>query len=295
MTELNISFALKKLMLKMNYDSFAMANILSVDVKSIYNYLNKHSNPTFAIIQKIITIIDDNKLDIYQLLDVEPDVGYLFHGSKTGGLFGDISTLKNKGDQNDFDNGFYLSDSLKNAINYVLDQKNPVIYRFKKEDVLKGQIYDFSREKNGEVDWIIYIGLNRDKISSNEDKMFFREYYDKKFEHYDILTGEIADSYNFDVLNDFFNNLKDLEETRKALLLANIGPQFVMKNEKYANELKWVEVYKIDSHLRNYLLSVAKEKKQVLKQNRDVFSKNHVFDKNASFEVVKKRIKEQYE
>lgn len=295
MMELNITFALKKLMAAMNYDSHTMANVLNIDIKSINNYLYRHSNPTPSIMQRITKIIDDNKLDIYQLLDVEANDGYLFHGSKTGGLFGDISTLKNKGDQNDFDNGFYLSDSLKNAINYVLDQNSPVIYRFKKEDVLKGKIFDFSREKGGQEDWIIYIGLNRDKISDNEDKMFYREYYDKKFEPYDILTGEIADSYNFDVLNDFFNNLKDLEETRQALLLANIGPQFVMKNETIANELKWVEEYRLEKHFKNYLLSVVREKKHTLKQNRDIFSKNHVFDKTATFEVIKKKMKEQYE
>ena len=101
---------------------------------------------------KIIYLIENNKLNIYDLLDIEQDDGYLFHGSKTGGLIGKISTLINKNEPNDFDNGFYLSDSLKNAVSYVIDQNKPVIYRFRKEDVLKGQLYDFSSMKNGEID-----------------------------------------------------------------------------------------------------------------------------------------------
>ena len=125
--------------------------------------------------------------------------------------------------------------------------------------------------------------------------MFFREYYDKKFSNYDVLCGEIADSYNFDVLNDFFNNITDLEETRKALILANIGPQFVMKNEKDANNLAWVETYKIEKNLRDYLLSVVKEKKKILKQNRDTFCKDHAFDRTTTFEQIKKEMKKEYE
>lgn len=295
MIELNLSFALKNLMDRLNYDIQSISSLLNVDPKTIENYLSKHSNPTAAIANKITKLIDENNLDIYSLLDIEPNTSYLFHGSKTGGLHGKISTLRNRGDFNDFDNGFYLSDSLKNAINYVIEQKSPVIYRFKKEDVLKGVIYNFSKEDNGERDWIIYIGLNRGKITSEEDEMFFREYYDKKFSNYDVLCGEIADSYNFDVLNDFFNNITDLEETRKALILANIGPQFVMKNEKDANNLAWVETYKIEKNLRDYLLSVVKEKKKILKQNRDTFCKDHTFDRTTTFEQIKKEMKKEYE
>ena len=295
MIELNISYTLKKLMAVIGYDIPALAITLGVDSKSINSYLNKHSNPTISVINKITKLIDDNGLDIYQLFDINDDKEYLFHGSKTGGIIGKISTNRSKGFLNDFDNGFYLSDSLKNAINYVLDQKEPVIYRFKKEDVYKGNIYDFSKEKNGEIDWIIYIGLNRDKISNDDNKMFFKKHYDKKFAKYDLLKGEIADSYNFDVLNDFFNNIRDLEETRQALLLANIGPQFVMKNEKYANELMWVDVYKIEKNLKDYLLNIVRRKKQILKENRDIFSNNHVFDWTLSFEEIKRKMKEEHE
>lgn len=295
MIELNLSFTLKNLMDRLNYDIQSISSILNVDPKTIENYLSKHSNPTAAIANKITKLIDENNLDIYSLLDIEPNTSYLFHGSKTGGLHGKISTLRNKGDFNDFDNGFYLSDSLKNAINYVIEQKSPVIYRFKKEDVLKGTIYNFSKEDNGERDWIIYIGLNRGKITNQEDEMFFREYYYKKFSDYDVLCGEIADSYNFDVLNDFFNNITDLEETRKALILANIGPQYVMKNEKDANNLTYVETYKIEKNLRDYLLNVVKEKKKILKQNRDTFSKDHTFDRTTTFERIKKEMKKEYE
>ena len=295
MTELNISYALRKLQVKLNYSDEEIMRILNVTKKTLDNYKIRHTNPTPQIIKEIISLIENNKLNIYDLLDIEQDDGYLFHGSKTGGLIGKISTLINKNEPNDFDNGFYLSDSLRNAVSYVIDQNKPVIYRFKKGDVLKGRLYDFSLMKNGEIDWIIYIGLNRRKMLNEDDERFFKEYYDEKFSNFDVLTGEIADSYNFDVLNDFFNNLKDLDETRKALLLANIGPQFVMKNEKYANDLQWSEVYVIERNLKNYLVELVKTKRTVLKKNRNDISSNHIFDKVKTFENVKRKIKEEYE
>ena len=295
MIELNISYALKKLQATLNYSDEEIMRILNVTKKTLDNYKIRHTNPTPQIIKEIISLIENNKLNIYDLLDIEQDDGYLFHGSKTGGLIGKISTLINKNEPNDFDNGFYLSDSLRNAVSYVIDQNKPVIYRFKKGDVLKGRLYDFSLMKNGEIDWIIYIGLNRRKMLNEDDERFFKEYYDEKFSNFDVLTGEIADSYNFDVLNDFFNNLKDLDETRKALLLANIGPQFVMKNEKYANDLQWSEVYVIERNLKNYLVELVKTKRTVLKKNRNDISSNHIFDKVKTFENVKRKIKEEYE
>ena len=295
MTELNISYALRKLQVKLNYSDEEIMRILNVTKKSLDNYKIRHTNPTPQIIKEIISLIENNKLNIYDLLDIEQDDGYLFHGSKTGGLIGKISTLINKNEPNDFDNGFYLSDSLRNAVSYVIDQNKPVIYRLKKGDVLKGRLYDFSLMKNGEIDWIIYIGLNRRKMLNEDDERFFKEYYDEKFSNFDVLTGEIADSYNFDVLNDFFNNLKDLDETRKALLLANIGPQFVMKNEKYANDLQWSEVYVIERNLKKYLVELIKTKRTVLKKNRNDISSNHIFDKVKTFENVKRKIKEEYE
>ena len=295
MTELNISYALRKLQIKLKYSDEEIMRILNVTKKSLDNYKIRHTNPTPQIINKIISLIENNKLNIYDLLDIEQDDGYLFHGSKTGGLIGKISTLINKNEPNDFVNGFYLSDSLRNAVSYVIDQNKPIIYRFKREDVLKGKIYDFSSMKNGEIDWIIYIGLYRRKILNEDDERFFKEYYDEKFSNFDVLTGEIADSYNFDVLNDFFNNLKDLDETRKALLLANIGTQFVMKNEKYANDLQWSEVYVIERNLKNYLVELVKTKRTVLKKNRNDISSNHIFDKVKTFENVKRKIKEEYE
>lgn len=288
--ELNISFTLRKLMNALKYTSKDFASFLNLDIKTINNYLTLHTNPTQKVFNKIVKLIEDNNLDVYQLLDVEGDEGYLFHGSKTSGIYGKISTLKNFGEINDFSNGFYLSDSLRNAVTYVIDRKEPVIYRFKKEDVYKGKEYSFKKERNGEIDWVIFIGLNRKKIVNQVDNMFFSQYYDEKFKKYSLLVGEIADSYNFDILNDFFNGTKDIEETKQALILAHIGLQYVLKDEIIASNLTWQDEYTIEKNLKEYLIKLIKQKKKILNERRNELSSSHVFDKSNTFEEIKRRM-----
>lgn len=293
--EINITYALKKLMDALNYTTSDLANILNVDSRSIYNYIHYHKDATQSIYSKIIDLIDNNNLDIYQLLDIANDESYLFHGSKTGGIIGKISVNNNINEANDFGNGFYLSKSFRNAVSYVVDRKKPIIYRFRESDVLKGRTYSFKKDKSGDEDWVIYIGLNRKKIDSDQDEMFFKEYYDNKFSKYSVLIGEIADSYNFEILNDFFNNTKDIEETKEALIKANIGPQYVIKDEEIANELMWVEEYVIEKKLKKYLTSLMRNKKKILKDTREKISEKHVFDPSKTFSEIRKRRKEEYE
>ena len=40
---------------------------------------------------------------------------------------------------------------------------------------------------------------------------------------------------------------------------------------------------------------VVKEKKKILKQNRDTFCKDHTFDRTTTFDQIKKEMKKEYE
>lgn len=293
--ELNISYVVKKLMDKLNYSIDDMAHYLDIDSRQIFNYISVHNKPSLKVFNKIVSLIEDHNLDIYDLLDIDSDEGYLFHGSKTGGIVGKISTKRNIKDSNDFGNGFYLSEAFRTALTYVLTYNNPVIYRFNKNDVVTDNIFSFYDDrKNRDEDWVIYIGLNRGHIKEERDYQFFNEYYSKAFKKYDLLKGEIADSYNFDVIDYFFDNQIDINIVKTALAFANIGPQYVLKNESIANRLKWVEEYHIDPMLRNYLISLLRKKKDSLRRN--VYNITPKLMNNfESFDVIKNKKKAQYE
>ena len=54
---------------------------------------------------------------------------------------------------------------------------------------------------------MLYIGLNRGKISNLNNKELFQKYFDTKLNKYDVIIGEIADSYNFETLEEFKKQL----------------------------------------------------------------------------------------
>ncbi|MBE6141491.1 MAG: DUF3990 domain-containing protein [Erysipelotrichaceae bacterium] len=288
-TELNISFVIKRLMNVLNYSSATLADFLGVEPRQINNYINRHNNPSPIVFNKIISLINDNNLDIYDLFDIEGNDGYLFHGSKVGGIIGDISTTRNINEPIDFGNGFYLSETFKTAISYVITYPHPVIYRFNEKDILKTKIYSFYDDKVlGEEDWVLFIGYNRYKIKEERDRVFIREYFDKKFAQYDVLKGEIADSYNFDIMDAFFDEVSDINEVKKALKFANIGPQYVLKNETVAKSLKWVDEYHIETRLKNYLIGLISSRKKYLKKAYEETDKSKR-DESLKFEAIKNR------
>lgn len=292
MSEINITHVLDKLLNILNISYKEMVDILNRSERQVRNYILNHEKPSRDVFNKIVDLINQNGLDIYKLFDIE-DEGYLYHASEHG-IKGKISTLVNIDDYNDFGNGFYLSDSLQNAITYVIDEDNPIIYRFHKDDVLKGNIYRFDDDKNrGEDNWVLYIGLNRGKMNDN-DEMFFRQYFDQTFDHKDVLIGEIADSYNFEIMDSFFINQVDINQARQTLRFANIGLQYVLKNENRANELSWVDEYRIDSMLKEYLISLVRTKKDNLKKEyKEIFEKQ-TKDNALIFDRIKEKYKEKY-
>ena len=290
--DVNISFVLNKLIERLGYTRDELVTILDVDMKTIDNYLTNKNKPFKNTFDLIVQLIEDNDIDIYSLFPFDGD--YLFHGSRSG-LTGKISTKLNEGDFNDFANGFYLSGTFKNAVTYVINEDNPVIYRFNKSDIVNHKTFIFDKNKDKDkIDWLIYIGLNRNKIIEANDQALFQMIFDKKLANYKVLVGEIADSYNFDVLDDFFNEDCDIDQATKALTLANIGKQYVIKDESLANSLKYIDEYHIDKDLRDYLRNLKKVVKNKFLNSYDNFKKQ-IKDSNKIFSLIKEEYKKHHE
>ena len=292
--ELNISYAIKNLLLRLNWSPFDMASYLGKSERHIWNYISNHENPNKETFIKICDLIDKSNIDIFELLDLEPDDGFLFHGSENG-IVGQISTRKNMSNYNDFGNGFYLSDSLRNAITYVVECDNPIIYRIKSDSVINSKVYDFSKDKVEDDNWVLFIGLNRGKITDLFDKSFFQKHYDDMFSKYDVLVGEIADSYNFDVLDSFFAGIGGIKQVKTALSLANIGPQYVVKSESLANSLLPVESYTLEKRFRKYLLQLKRNKRDKLKAIYNVPISVAKDENDFTFDEIKNMMKKKYE
>lgn len=292
--ELRITDTLPKIKSKLGVTNFELANLLGISERSVNYYLGQEQTKiSDEIFNKIVKLIENKNLDLFDLFDLDGDK-YLFHASREG-IIGKITTTKNKEKARDFDFGFYLSESFKVAATYVDDEEEPHIYRFLKKDVLVGNRYLFEDNLEGRINWVLFIGLSRKKIVDLADKNFLTEYFNELFENKDLLIGKIADSFNFDVMDDFFDQTYDINQVSNALRMVDIGNQYVLKNEEHANKLKYVDDFTLDSKLKDYIHDWhIKQNVSIKKSNKNLLDKDKK-DDSLTFGEVLKNLKGNYE
>ena len=292
--ELRITDALPKIKSKLGVTNFELANLLGVSERSINYYLGQEQTKiSDEIFNKIVKLIENKNLDLFELFDLD-DEKYLFHASREG-IVGKITTNKNKEKARDFDFGFYLSESFKVAATYIDDEDKPHIYRFLKKDVLVGNRYLFEDNLQGHINWVLFIGLSRKKIDQPADKNFLTEYFNELFKNKDLLIGKIADSFNFDVMDEFFNQTYDVSQVSTALRMVDIGNQYVLKNEEHANRLNYVDDFTLDKKLKDYIHEWhIKQNTNIKKSNKNMLDTNKK-DSNLTFNEILKNLKENYE
>lgn len=284
---LNIGSYVKGIKTKLKVSNEELSHILGVSPRSIVNYLNGLV-PSKKEAKKIIDFILYKNFDIFELLNLDSK-DFLFHGSKTK-IIGTITTSKNVGKKIDFGQGFYLSESFKTAVTYVDKNIDPHIYRFKKSDVLKGPIYNFSESIDDIKNWVLFIGFNRGKILDEKTSALFSSNFNKYFKGYSVLIGKIADSFNFDVLEAFFDYEYDIFQVEKALKQVDIGNQVVVKDEKLANSIIDYDEIFLHKDLKQFIYDWHKKETE---KNR-VYNKEGIDKKSAKNGFKFEQIIEEY-
>lgn len=264
--ELSISSLLPSLINKLNISKNEFANLINVDIRELNLYLNGRK-PNQETFNKIIEVIDYHHFDFFSLFNLD-DSKYLYHGSR-GGIVGLVSANKNRDRGLDFGNGFYLSEFFKLAITYVDKDDDPHVYRFLKEDIISNKTYTFKKDDEGIINWTSYIGLSRNVIEDKTARNFLNERFNLLFKNYDVLIGDIADSFNFDAMKRFFSSRIDIDQARYVLLSAKLGNQYVIKKENAANKLKYVDEYTFDKNLLAYIRKWHKNVSAIEKEEMD--------------------------
>ena len=288
---INISNTLEAIKEKFKYTNKELALILGISERTIAN-LNNGDTPSSRLFNSIIRFIENNNLNIFELFNLDGEE-YLFHGSRTF-ISGTITTKRNEDRLKDFGNGFYLSESFKTAITYVDNYPNPHIYRFKKEKILKQEVYYFKDNQDDIIDWVLFIGLNRNKIADLSDRTFLREYFDDKFKGKKVLVGKIADSFNFDVMDAFFAGSYDIFQVQRALQQVNIGNQIVIINEGLANSLIEYDEFSIDPKLRQFIYNWHVNFSRILKENNQETIQEDDTKQEYKFKAILERMIKEY-
>ena len=153
----------------------------------------------------------------------------LCHGSRNG-ITGAIR-LDASGESNDFGNGFYLGETLKQAGMFVSEDENSSIYlmSFNTKDLksIKFKVDD---------DWMLAVAAFRDTLGDYINNNKVRKILDK-VNRADYIIAPIADNRMFELIDAFVNEQLTDKQTLYALSATHLGMQYVLKTEKTLDNL----------------------------------------------------------
>lgn len=153
----------------------------------------------------------------------------LCHGSRNG-IIGNIR-LDASGDSNDFGNGFYLGETLKQAGMFVSEDENSSIYlmSFNTQNL---KAIRFSVSDN----WMLAVAAFRDTLGEYINEPRVQKILDR-INKADYIIAPIADNRMFELIDAFVNRQLTDKQTLYALSATHLGMQYVLKTEKTLNNL----------------------------------------------------------
>ena len=205
-------------------------------LESIYNYSFTHN---FDINQAKTMIYEDKRGDNL----------VLYHGAK-GEITGEVDA-KHSTPPNDFGDGFYLGQTLKQANMWVALFKESSTYCFYLKDIKELKHMEF--EVN--YDWMMVILYYRGQLDGYilPDKL---KQLIKKIEEIDYIIAPIADNQMYDTIEAFRNNIISDVACLHALSANNLGYQYVLKSEKACKSLEPIDRLYLCKEEKNYYLQL---------------------------------------
>ncbi len=201
---------------------FELAEIEDIDSKEnldkLYDYCYNHK----AHINEI------KWLEYKDLFDSQSRK-LLCHGSRNG-ITGDIR-LDASGDSNDFGNGFYLGETLKQAGMFVSEDENSSVY-------LMAFNTNGLKPVKFKVDetWMLAIATFRDTLNDYADHPKIQKILNK-VNNADYIVAPIADNRMFELIDAFIAGELTDKQTLYALSATHLGMQCVLKTQTALDKL----------------------------------------------------------
>ena len=227
----NLSEDLKKIKILLNYTNGELAMELGVSRITLSRWINNENYPNALTLNKIYSYIYSKGIKL-NLIDEElykskasKNTLVLFHGSKSG-IDGPL-TIEKSNEKKDFGKGFYLGESVKQAVSFVSDYPNSLLYiiELKNIDKLNIKYFDVSKE------WMILVAYFRGKIDGYLDSTYLKSLIDS-IKDVDVIVAPITDNSMYSIINDFIEGGITDEQCIHALSANRLGKQVVILNDK---------------------------------------------------------------
>ena len=228
---INLSEDLKKIKVLLDYTDEELANELGINRSTLVRWINNKNFPNNLSLNKIYSYIYNKGIKI-NLIDEElyksketKNSLILFHGSKST-IDGKL-TVEKSNEKKDFGKGFYLGESVRQAVSFVSNYPNSTLYivEIKNINKLKIKYFDVSKE------WMILVAYFRGRINSYLNSKYLKELLDT-IKDVDIIVAPIADNSMYSIINDFIEGGITDEQCINALSANRLGKQYVVLNDK---------------------------------------------------------------
>ena len=138
--------------------------------------------------------------------------------------------------RNDYGLGFYCTEDIELAMEWACEDKRGGFVNIYTIDISKLSIFNLSLPQYGFMDWLAILVNNRTfSIASPlaaEAKEYLTDNFLPDISLADAITGYRADDSYFAFAMDFFNNAISIRQLSRAMMLGNLGEQFVLKSHK---------------------------------------------------------------
>ena len=165
----------------------------------------------------------------------------LFHGSPDK----IINPVFGRGeDKHDYGKGFYLTESIELASEWVVCRPNDLNgwvhkYEFETEGL---KILDFQGESV--LTWLAELMKHRDAANSKRYRVLAQKFiakYGIETEEYDVIKGWRANASYFYIAKAFVRDEIDLDILEELLSLGGLGIQYCIKSEKAYSQLHEIQ------------------------------------------------------
>ncbi|MBQ7738044.1 MAG: DUF3990 domain-containing protein [Desulfovibrionaceae bacterium] len=189
----------------------------------------------------------------------------------------------------DFGQGFYLTPRIQQAREWAVRYGKNGSLNFFTLDLDGLNILNLDPKETSPLYWIGEIIYNRRfEDISKKNYVWIEKYWKINTDGYDVILGYTADDQCFSMFNDFLKNRLSFHGLCKALLLVDLGYQYVVRSKKAYEHLKIIRESQII--YRNMFEPLLFRRKNNAKINYELIRKE--YEDISSKEIYFKNILE---
>lgn len=229
--KVNLSEDLKKVKVLLKHSNDDLAKELKVNRSTVSRWIKNESFPDSEVLNRIYSYIYNRGIklnlideELYKSMSDDNNL-ILFHGSKSG-IEGEL-TIEKSNDKKDFGKGFYLGESVNQAVSFVSNYPDSCLYIVEVNNLNNLKIKAFNVTK----EWMILVAYFRGRIDEYQNSNYVKKLLES-IKDCDVIIAPIADNSMYEIINDFIEGSITDEQCINALSANRLGRQVVILNDK---------------------------------------------------------------